>query len=146
MIPPSGGVIRPDHRGQPAGEPNRPGDDGSLDILTLDSTLARLERGYIVKFVDAPTESRADGRPVVLVEATLKPGKSPMTSRIPGKVSITADAATFEVLRLEAAWDSSASPMQLRRVTFDLLGTNSRTDEFFGPASHERDAETDASL
>ncbi|MSR18839.1 MAG: hypothetical protein EXS00_06700 [Phycisphaerales bacterium] len=142
FIAPSGKVMRPEHLG--AESAPREGTDSGLDILTLDSTLARLEHGYQAEFVDADSEPRADGRPVVRVEALLRPGNRSGSGRMPSKVELCADAATFEILRMEATWDPASSPLQMRKIVFDLLGTNERSDDFFDGASHESESSTDS--
>jgi hypothetical protein len=56
-------------------EPARPGEDEDAEQLTLDSMLARLERGYEITFADgAPPATGAGGAPLVEVVATRRAG------------------------------------------------------------------------
>jgi hypothetical protein len=55
-------------------EPSRPGDDEDVEHLTLDSMLARLERGYDITFADRAPAAAEGGAPLVEVTATRRAG------------------------------------------------------------------------
>ena len=55
-------------------EPARQGEDDDTEQLTLDSMLARLERGYEIAFADRAPEAGAAGAPMIEVTATRRTG------------------------------------------------------------------------
>lgn len=55
-------------------EPARQGDDEDAEQLTLDSMLARLERGYEIAFADRAPTTGAGGTPLIEVTATRRAG------------------------------------------------------------------------
>jgi len=55
-------------------EPARPGEDEDVEHLTLDSMLARLERGYEITFADRAPAAAEGGAPLIEVTATRRAG------------------------------------------------------------------------
>jgi hypothetical protein len=55
-------------------EPARPGEDDDAEQLTLDSMLARLERGYEISFADRAPAVGQGGAPMIEVTATRRAG------------------------------------------------------------------------
>ena len=138
-------------------EPAREGEVDDAEQLTLDSMLARLERGYEITFADRSSELGKSGTPLIEVTATRRagagrrdrdrmppggprPGGPPPGGPPPGpdNVRVLADASTFDVERVEARWtDGAARTMLIERIETPEAPA-SRPVEWFTPGSHAR--------
>ncbi|MSQ91120.1 MAG: hypothetical protein EXS01_06995 [Phycisphaerales bacterium] len=116
--------------------------DDDLELLTLPSILAMLDRQYAVAIDLDGMRANSDGRKVTIVTAIRNGLGDP---RGPQTVRIVADSTTFEVLRANWEWTEPASspPHQasppkarLKRVNIELLDTPSRPSAWFEPSSH----------
>ncbi len=114
-----------------------------LDLLTLNSMLTKLDKGYKVSF--DPEGDRLDrkGRAVTVVTAERKGTRDPRT---PQMVRIVADSSTFEVVKANWQWTELPPPAsgqnpppsrpRLKRIFLELTDAPPHGDEWFNPAHH----------
>ena len=136
-------------------EPARQGEDDDAEQLTLDSMLARLERGYEVTFSDRAPAIGEGGVPMIEVTAIRRAGAGrrerdqmppagggrpggPPHGPGPDTVQVLADASTFDVERLEARWTGGMGAT--RTMVIERLAAPdapaSRPESWFAPAAH----------
>lgn len=114
-----------------------------LDLLTLDSMLAKLDKGYKVSFDPEGDRLDRQGRAVTVVTAERN---GPRDVRAPQMVRIVADSSTFEVLKANWQWTelppqasgqggSPAKP-RIKRIFLELTDAPPHGDEWFRPDLH----------
>ncbi|MSR29134.1 MAG: hypothetical protein EXS03_06120 [Phycisphaerales bacterium] len=126
------------------------GESVELEPLTLESMLAKLDRGYTTSFEPSPMESQPGDRPTMTVSFTRKgtAGRTPG----PRHAMVVADAQTYEVLRAHLEWIDAGSQSGARmgpfakRINLELLEGASRrpssqlqqTSDWFEPEFHAK--------
>lgn len=114
-----------------------------IDLLTLDSMLAKLDKGYKVSFDSEGDRLDRQGRAVTVVTAERKGTRD---VRAPQMVRIVADSSTFEVLKANWQWTelppqpsgqgvSPAKP-RIKRIFLELTDAPPHEDGWFTPDLH----------
>jgi hypothetical protein len=144
--------------GGPANDQDGENDDEEL--LTLQPLLDRLESGFDLTVVTGTQARTAEGEPLVVIEATLRPevaaaarpkmpqdepkereGPSIRKGRrgmrappLPTRVRLVADARTNELVSVIADWPDGSR--FLRRIVVERVATRATDDGWFGADRH----------
>ena len=120
--------------------------DDDLELLTLDSILSKLSRGYSLSFDQSAMRQENGRRRVTIVNAArIEPGDGKHAVRGPSAVRIVADAKSFEVVRANWEWteslglkpsvEPSRKPLK-KRVFIELIDAPHREAGWFEARAH----------
>lgn len=144
--------------GGPVGDQDNGDEDAEL--LTLQPLLDRLQSGFDLAVVVGSQSLTADGSPLVVIDATLRPDalmsvRQPMPPRdaeehdgpsirkgrrgmhpppIPSRVRLVADAQTNELVSVIADWPDGSR--FLRRIVVERVAPRATDDGWFSPERH----------